>query len=503
MLLKDFEGKLKKIYHWLRYPGDSLSQRVVHGGVWVFGIRIVSRGFSLIRTIVLARLLAPNDFGLFGIAMLTLSGLERFSKTGFDQALVQKKEETETFLDTAWTVQVIRGFLLGGILVVGAPLVGLFFGEPRVILIVRVLGAAVALKSLRNIGVIYFRKDLEFHKQFVYEFSSAFADLMVALSLAFIFRSVWALIFGLLAKNITKFLISYYIHSYKPSLRFEWKKAQNLFSFGVWIFLSGLLGFLVTQGDDIFVGKFLSTSALGLYQLAYRISNLPPREITGTITRVIFPSYSKIQDSTEKMRELFFQVIKAVSSLVFPFSFAIFLLIPTFTNLILGEKWLKMVPAVQVLSFYGLSIALISTIGPLLWGTGKPEESFQMNLLRTVVLAITIYPLTKYFGIVGTSIATLLAVTSNFPIFLFKIRRKLNIGIKQIWSETYSLVISSLGMSLVISLIIVFHPVNSMSLLLLTIFAGFASYLFFNFLFWRYLKVGLFCVANEILKQVV
>ena len=94
---------------WLKglfSPGETLSQRVVRGGLWVFGLRIVGRVFGLVRTIVLARLLAPEDFGLFGIALLTMSALETFSQTGFQAALIQKKEDIKPYLDTAWTVQV-------------------------------------------------------------------------------------------------------------------------------------------------------------------------------------------------------------------------------------------------------------------------------------------------------------------------------------------------------------------------------------------------------------
>jgi len=131
--------KLNRIYIWLKHPGESLSQRVVHAGFWAFVLRIISRLFGLARTIVLARLLAPNDFGLYGIALLSLSALETFSRTGFEQALIQKKEDIKPYLDTAWTVQVIRGFVLASILVLGAPLVGAFFGEPRAVLLVRVL----------------------------------------------------------------------------------------------------------------------------------------------------------------------------------------------------------------------------------------------------------------------------------------------------------------------------------------------------------------------------
>jgi len=225
----------KHIYGRLRKPGETLSQRVVHGGIWVFGLRITDRSFKLIRTIILARLLAPNDFGLFGIAMLALATLQGFSRTGFDQALIQKKEDTEPYLNSAWTVQIIRGFILAIILLVGAPLVGIFFEEPRAIMLVRVLGASVFLENLKNIGIVYFQKEMEFHKQFVYQFSGTIADIAVAIPAALILQSVWALVFGLLAGNFVRVIVSYIIHPYRPSFRLDWDKSKELFNFGRWV----------------------------------------------------------------------------------------------------------------------------------------------------------------------------------------------------------------------------------------------------------------------------
>ncbi len=109
---------------------ESLSKRVVRGGIWVFALRITSRSLGFIRTIILARLLAPEDFGLLGIAMLAIATLETFSQTGFNAALIQKKENVESYLDTAWTVSAVRGVLLFLILFLSAPLVATFFNSP-------------------------------------------------------------------------------------------------------------------------------------------------------------------------------------------------------------------------------------------------------------------------------------------------------------------------------------------------------------------------------------
>jgi len=287
-----------------------LSNRVIKGGLWVFALRILNRGLGFMRTLVLARLLAPEDFGLLGIAMLSISTLETFSQSGFQAALIQKKENVESYLDTAWTVSAVRGIALFLILFLSAPVIASFFNSPEANLVIRVVALSTLLSGLRNIGIVFFQKELEFNKQFSYEFSATLVDLTVAITLAFILKNVWALVWGGLAANLTRLLMSYVLHGYRPRVRFEKEKFQELFGFGKWVLASSIIIFLITQGDDIFVGKMLGVTTLGLYQLAYLISNLPATEITHVISQVSFPAYSKLQDDISKLREAYLRVLQ-------------------------------------------------------------------------------------------------------------------------------------------------------------------------------------------------
>jgi len=169
---------------------EPLSHRVVKGGFWVFALRITKQLFYLIRLIILARILAPHDFGLLGIAMLTMMTLETFSQTGFQAALIQKKENIDAYLNSAWTVGIIRGFILFIILYFIAPYVSIFFKTPQAELIIRVIGLSILIQAFTNIGVIYFQKELEFNKQFVYQLTGTLADFVVAVSAAFLLRSL-------------------------------------------------------------------------------------------------------------------------------------------------------------------------------------------------------------------------------------------------------------------------------------------------------------------------
>jgi lipopolysaccharide exporter len=396
---------LQRGYHWLRHPGGSLSERVVHGSIWVFVLRIVNNSLGFARTVVVARLLAPNDFGLFGVAMLALSSLEAFSETGFSQALIQKEEDPESYLDSAWTVQVIRGLMMSALMAVGAPLVGAFFGEPRAVPMVRVLGAAELLKSLQNIGIVYFRKELEFHRLFVYQVSGTAANLAVAVPAALILRNAWALILGLLVSNAVQATVSYVVHDYRPRPRLDLSKSKALFDFGRWRLASSILVFLLIQGDDFFLGKLLGATALGLYQMAYRISNLPATEITHVISQVTFPAYSRLQGNLALVRQGFIRVMQLTAFLSFPLAAGIASLASPFTSLFLGAGWSRMVPALQALTLWGVIRSLDAATSAVWLGIGKPHLPTVFQFAKVLLLAAAIYPLTSRWGILGTALA--------------------------------------------------------------------------------------------------
>ena len=410
---------VKRLLKRLFTPGDRLSQRVIHAGFWAFALRITYRLFGLARTIVLARVLSPNDFGLFGIALLGLSALNTFSQTGFQAALVQKKGDIKPYLDTAWTVQVIRGFVLAGILFGIAPYVASFFGEPMAASLLRVLGLSAAFQGLTNIGVVYFQKELEFHKRFIYMFSGTLANLGVAIPAALILRNAWALVFGLLTGNFVQMAVSYLIHPYRPRMWLDGPKVKELYVFGKWILGSKILVFFLNQGDDIFVGKLLGATMLGFYQIAYRLSNLPATEITHVTSQVTFPAYSKLQDRLPQLREAYLRTLRVIAFLSFPLAGGIAFLAPDFTRIFLGEKWMPMVPAMQILAIWGLSRSIAATTGPLFSGMGKPWISTWLQLAKLILIAGFIYPFTTLWGIVGTASAITASALLIDPICLY------------------------------------------------------------------------------------
>ena len=386
---------------------ETLTQRVVRGGLWIFFLRFTNRVLGFIRTIILARLLLPEDFGLLGIAILAASTLDYFSQTGFHTALIQRQEQIETYLDTAWTVSAIRGILLFIILFLSAPLVAVFFNSPQATSIIQVVALSLILTGFRNVGMVFFNREIEFNKLFIYEFCATLTDLTISLILALLLKNVWALVLGGLAGNVTRLFLSYVLHPYRPNIKFDRNKFDKLFDFGKWVFWSGILFFLIHQCDIFSVGKIVGIYALGLYQMAYLLSNVPVSEITEVSSQVTLPAYAKLQDDSRKLSDAFIEILGLTSLVTLPMAAGIFVLAPDIIYLILGEKWMPMLAAMQILVVASAIYSVTATVNPILYGTKRPKLEAYIYGVQLITLVIILYPLTMHWGIIGTASAVL------------------------------------------------------------------------------------------------
>jgi len=415
---------------WLRAllkPGDRLFERAMSAGVWGAALRVIVRSAILIRTVILARILVPDDFGLMAIAVLAIALVEQLTQSGFDQALVQRRDDIRQYLDTAWTVQVIRGAAIAAALFAGAPLIAQFFNTPGALAIIRVLSIAVLLRGLVNIAVVYFVKDLRFDLRFRYEVAQSVVDAIVSIIAALILRNVWALVLGVLAGSLARLIASYVVHPYRPRLRWETGHARMLFGFGKWVFAANVMGYVTNNLDDIVVGRMLGITSLGLYRMAYNFSQSVATEVGQTINQVAFPTYSLLQAAEDRLKTAYLGALHAVAFFSVPIAFGIALVAADLTIGLLGDDWAPMIRAMQVLSIAGLGRAIGATSGPLFDGLGRPDIQAKVNLADIAILAVMLYPAINRFGINGAAGVVALSFGATAAAVLIITMRRLTI----------------------------------------------------------------------------
>lgn len=399
---------------------------VVRGVSWMGFLRVATRGLAFARIAILARILNPTEFGLFGIAILVLAFVELFTETGINVFFIQGEGKIREYVNTAWIFSLIRGVFISSLIFFAAPLVSSFFNSPDSLGLLRLVSLVPLLRGFINPSIVKFQKELLFNKEFALRMSISVVDSLVAIFVSLILRSAYGLVWGFLAGVVVEILISHLFISPKPKLAFEINKAKAVVGRGKWITGAGVFNYLFQQGDDILVGKLLGGYWLGIYQLAYKISTLPITEIADVFNKVTFPVYSKISGNTPRLRRLFLKTTLGAALLVVPLSLILFFFPKQVILILLGDKWLEAVPLLKVLSIFGIVRAISGSVTPVFLAVKKQEYLFVFTLLSVLGMAVVIFPMIKAFGVVGAGIAALVGSLSGVPIVFYYLSRVLS-----------------------------------------------------------------------------
>jgi O-antigen/teichoic acid export membrane protein len=231
---------------------------------------------------------------------------------------------------------------------------------------------------------------------------------------------VWALVFGVLAREISLVVGSYIAHPYRPRLSGDRQRMIELYRFGIWIFVSAILSYLSANLDDVVVGRVLDVTALGFYTTAFTLSSFTGEQVTGVINDVAFPAYSRLQSDKPRLRNAYMRTFRVVVVVALPATAGLWFVGPQLVETLMGAKWLPMIPAFNVLLIWGLLRSLGATTSPLLFATGRPDINTKAHFASVVLLAAAIYPMTTHGGIVGAAWATVVTglVPVGFVIYL-------------------------------------------------------------------------------------
>lgn len=410
---------------------DRLSQQVTRGGFLIFFTRLIIKLIYFLKTVILARLLFPEDFGLFALATLSMSIVEVFSQTGFSSALVQMKDDVTSYLNTAWTVNFIRNIILASILFfVIAPFSGYFFHDGQIIILAKFLSIVFVILAFQNIGVILLQRDLAFNKFFFYNVLMTFLEVLVVIVSAFILKNVWALIIGTLVNRLADVILSYFFHPFRPRFELNFQKIKILFNYGKWVSLIGVVTFFVSKGDSIFVGKFLTIEEVGFYQLALSLGILPATEIVRSLSSMLFPFFAKVSGDKKFLREMFIKIARIIFSFSIPASFGLGILAYQIVLNFYSAKWLPMIPVLHIMIILGLLKAFELIVNPLFLGIGKPKVSSITLILQAFVMFLFIWPLTYYFGVIGTAWSVVFGSLAGQVFLIFTLRKEINFGFR-------------------------------------------------------------------------
>ena len=386
---------------------------------WVGALRASTRIVTFIRIIILARILTPAQFGVFGIASLVLAFLETVTETGINVFLIQEKKDIKHYLNDAWLVSIIRGLVIFSSINIASPFIVNFFNSQGAYKLLILISVVPLVRGFINPSIVKYQKNLLFDKDFFLRLTIFGFDSAVAIILAFITRDASSFVWGLIAGAILEVAISFIFINPKPAFSFQMHNIKNIFNRGKWVTIFVIFNYIAQEGDNIVVGKILGTVSLGIYQMGYKIATLPISEVSDVANKVIFPVYSRISQDAYRLKKAFFKTMFIITFLVLLLGLIIFLLPESLIVFILGTKWVSIATILKILALYGILRAIAGTTASLFLALGKQNYFATTTFVRVLGLAITIVPLTSAFGIVGASISALISVIVELPLIVY------------------------------------------------------------------------------------
>lgn len=366
-----------------------MRRRIIEGSLWLIALRWVLRGFSVIRTVVLARVLVPADFGLFTMAMLTLRILEVPTSLDLDTALVRRAEVDRRLFDTAWTLRAAQRLLVMVGLLLGAPVAGWYFNDPRVTTAVRVVALVGSVWALENIGIVFFRTELAFTKEIALTAVTTAAGLVVTIAGALFWHNYWGLIAGFVAERLTWVIGSYLVHPYRPRVSLD--GARELWRFSRWIPMQNAAILLKSSIDSFIIGRFLGATPTGIYTMAGSVAGLAVAEIVTPITGTLLPSYARLANEPERLARSYVDALGMMAILAIASQVGIAIVAPTFIPLVLGSRWSEAVPAAQWLALHACVSVLTGTVSHVLMVRGQMQRLTALTYVQLAVYAALLF----------------------------------------------------------------------------------------------------------------
>ena len=382
----------------------NLKQKTASGLKWSTLSTVIVNILSIGKLAIIARILEPSDFGLMAIAMVVIGFSKVFIDVGISNAIIYKQEITHTQLSSLYWVNIIAGVILFGIIVIVAPLVGLFYNEPKVINIIFLVGTTFLIQPFGQQFTMLLRKELRFKEIARIDIITNIIGLITTVWFAYKGYGVYALVYGMIIAVIVK-TVQYMMigfKEYRPSIEIRINEIKEFLNFGAYQMGERTINYFNSQLDVILIGKIFGIETLGIYNLSKQLIMRPADIFNPIITKVTFPVMAKVQNDIKRLKKIYLKTINYLSSINFPIYAFLIVFAHDIVLVMYGNKWLAAVPIVQILSIWGALRSTGNPIGSLLYAKGKANWGFWWNLALLFYFPIGIY-VGSHWGLVGVS----------------------------------------------------------------------------------------------------
>lgn len=423
-----------------------MSTGIARGAAWMIALRLLDRLLGLMSTIVLARLLVPSDFGLIAMAMSFVALIELASAFSFDVALIQKTDPKPEHYDTAWSLNLGFALMCALATMALAPLAAAFYNEPRLTLVMLIIGGMWVFSGFENIGIVNFRRSMDFGREFRFMFGRRIAGFVVTLACALLFRSYWALIAGQAATRLASLTLSYTMSPYRPRLSLAARR--DLFGFSGWLLISNVLNFALARLPHFVVGRVSGAGALGLYTMSSELAHLPSSELSAPINRAVFPGLSGVKSDMQRWRALFLNVFGNTTAVSLPASVGLAMLAAVLIAIVLGEQWADAVPVMVILALAGAVEVVAANSSIAYMSLGRSRLIALLGAFKlAALLAAALWAVPRY-GVVGMAAAEFVAASVSVCLSLPTLMQEVGMRWADLWRALWRPVMATTVMAL-------------------------------------------------------
>ncbi len=468
-------------------PAESINRRMAKGAGWSVTSRLIVRSLGFISTLILARLLVPEDFGLVVVATTCVGIIEIMGEFGLDTVLITRHDASKSLYDTAWTLQVLRGIILFLLVFIGAEYLAALFDDVRLVAVLNWLALGAFVQGFANIGIVEFRKELLLHKELIFQVIQKLSSFFITLIFAYYWRNYWALLAGILTGHVIGLLLSYRMVTYRPSFDLsEWK---SIFHFSKWLVIINILNYVSNRSDSLIIGSAVGAKWVGLYGVANEVASLPTTELIYPIQRALFPGFSKIASDLDELRRTYLATFSIVVMLAAPLGIGIALVADPMVKVILGEKWLLAIPLLEILAISGAFRVMGASAGSVMYALARVKTVTMIAGVSTITRVILLVWWTHVIGAEGAAWAILVTTILSLFMYLGVLSKILDLptffAISSLWRTIISLIVMIYVVSAIdYALIFTESYRDLVTQLALKIMLGAVTYIAVHFLLW-------------------
>lgn len=456
---------------------QSFAKTTVSSAMWVYAAFYIGKLIVFLSTVVLARILTKNEYGIVGFAVTFISFLDVVRDLGIGAALIYYREDLKA-KSTAFWLGLFVGLSIFVFVWFVAPLLGDFFRDDSIVWVLRILAFNYPLWAFGGIHEALLIKELAFSRKFIPDFSQALTKGLLSIVLAFLGFGPWSLIVGHLSGTLAAVFSLWRLVPWRPTFEFVPNAARALLRFGLPMVGVNILGAIVLNADYVIVGRYLGKAQLGVYTTAFRIPELVVLQFCAIVAQVLFPVFSKMREDKNALVVAFLQTARYVALITVPLGLGMALLARPFILAVFTDKWQDAIPVMQAISIYALVLSLGYNAGDVYKALGVPGVLTKISFVKAVILLPgLLWAVTRPGNLIAVAIVQIIVACVGSVINFAVALRMLQISAATLLKSMSPALLAGAGLTVVVSLFgILTASLNPWLQVLIGVLAGVLAY---------------------------